>query len=245
MGKFSPVKKQQSLSKHVESEIEAAIRSRRFIPGSKLPSENVLCTQFGVSRTAIREAIRMLNARGMVEVFKGRGVFVSHVSASSVTEPLSLYLELTSERHHVLHVVHARQIIEPPIAASAAQYHTEEDAARLLKDIEDLRTCDGDFAELAALDMRFHLNIARSSENPIIPLILEPIHRLLPQIKSTIYASVDDAKDSALIWHQKIIDRILARDSEGAREAMTNHLIIAEEHARKMLDSTTGQKDKI
>ena len=82
MGKFSPVKKPQSLSKYVESEIEAAIRSRRFTPGSKLPSENLLCEQFGVSRTAIREAIRMLNARGMVDVYKGRGVFVSHVSAS-------------------------------------------------------------------------------------------------------------------------------------------------------------------
>jgi GntR family transcriptional repressor for pyruvate dehydrogenase complex len=157
------------------------------------------------------------------------------MSADSVTAPMHLYLELTYDRNHVLDVVHARQVIEPPIAASAAAHHTDEDADRLWKDIDDLKACEDDFKQLASLDMRFHLNIARASENPIIPLILEPIHRLLPQIKSSVYASVDEAKESALIWHRKILDEIIARNAEGARLAMTEHLVIAEEHARRML----------
>ena len=91
---------------------------------------------------------------------------------------------------------------------------------------------DGDYEELSRLDMLFHLDIAKASENSIIPLILEPIQRLAPRIKSSVYATVADAKKSALEWHKKILDAILNSDSAGAREAMMRHLKIAEQHDR-------------
>jgi GntR family transcriptional repressor for pyruvate dehydrogenase complex len=235
MAAFSAIAKTTQVSKLVEAQIEEAIMSRRFEPGSKLPTENALCQQFGVSRTAVREALRMLSARGLIRINKGKGIFVQQISADTVTAPLQLFLTLTSDRHHVLDIVHARQIIEPPIAASAAVHHTEEDARQLERDHRALEASTNDFIQLAHLDMVFHLSIARASENSIIPLILEPIHRLLPQIKSSVYASVSDAKDSAVIWHRRILDAILRRDAEGARKAMEEHLLIAEEHAKQML----------
>jgi GntR family transcriptional repressor for pyruvate dehydrogenase complex len=177
----------------------------------------------------------MLSARGLIRINKGKGIFVEQISADTVTTPLHLFLTLASDRHHVLDIVHARQIIEPPIAASAARHHTAEHAAQLELHHRALETCEGDYVELAKLDMNFHLAIARASENSIVPLILEPIHRLLPQIKSSVYASVSDAKGSAVIWHRRILDAILRRDAEGARNAMEEHLLIAEEHAKQML----------
>ncbi len=235
MTAFSAIAKTTQVSKLVEAQIEEAIMSRRLAPGSKLPTENALCQQFGVSRTAVREALRMLSARGLIRINKGKGIYVQQISADTVTAPLHLFLTLTSDRHHVLDIVHARQIIEPPIAASAALHHTEADAEQLERDHRALEASTGDYSQLANLDMVFHLSIARASENSIVPLILEPIHRLLPQIKSSVYASVDDAKDSAVIWHRKILDAILRRDADGARSAMEEHLLIAEEHAKKML----------
>ena len=216
--------------------IEEAIRTRKILPSSKLPSEFELCEQFNVSRTAVREAVRMLSARGLVTVEKGRGVFVKNISVDSVTDPMHLYLMMQFSEEHALHLVHARQVIEPPIAADAAVHHTPEDADKLIKNLEELKKTDGGFLILANLDMEFHLNIAKASENPIIPIILEPIHRLMPQIKSSVYAAVDDAKQSAIIWHGKILERILARDPEGAYTAMRDHLNIAESHIRKMLN---------
>lgn len=241
MSVFQTIDKPSQVSKLVEAQIEEAIRQRKFQPGSKLPSEHTLCAQFGVSRTAVREALRMLSARGMITVTKGKGMFVRKMSADSVTNPMHLYLQMTYDRSHVLDVVHARQIIEPPIAASAAIHHTEEDAARLEKDLNDLKLSNSDYSYLATLDMTFHLDIAKASENPIIPLILDPIHRLLPSIKSSVYASVEDAKESAITWHTKILEEILKRDPEGARTAMTEHLKIAEEHARRMLKAQASQ----
>jgi GntR family transcriptional regulator, transcriptional repressor for pyruvate dehydrogenase complex len=232
---FTSVGKRSLLSNIVVSQIEKTIRSKVLLPGAKLPSELVLCQQFGVSRTAVREALRTLSARGLISIMKGKGIFVQNISVESVTDPIHLYLEMQLERNYVLDVVHARQIIEPPIATSAALHHTKEDADKLQKDYDDLVQSNGDYEELSRLDMLFHLDIAKASENSLVPLILEPIHRLTPQIKSSVYATIKDAKESAVEWHKKILSSILKRDGDGARNAMMRHLEIAEQHTEQML----------
>jgi GntR family transcriptional regulator, transcriptional repressor for pyruvate dehydrogenase complex len=241
---FISVGKRNLLSNIVVSQIEENIRSKALLPGTKLPSEIVLCQQFGVSRTAVREALRTLSARGLITIMKGKGIFVQKISSETVTDPIYLYLEMQHNRSYVFDVVHARQIIEPPIAASAAIHHTDEDAEKLKKDQNDLVQSEGDYEELSRLDMLFHLDIAKASENSLIPLILEPIHRLTPQIKSSVYATIVDAKQSAVEWHQKILSSILQRDAEGARNAMIRHLEIAEQHTVQMLQKQKKLKKK-
>jgi GntR family transcriptional repressor for pyruvate dehydrogenase complex len=216
----------------VEEKIEEAILVKKLSPGSKLPSEQELCNQFGVSRTAVREALRTLSGRGLVTSVKGTGVFVNNPSADTVTNPMHMYLHLRYENTHVLDVIHARQMIEPSIAAAAALNHAEEDALKLKQDLDDLIHCSDEHTELSRLDMLFHLDIARASGNPIVTLIIDPIHRLMPKIKSDVYVAVKDAKASAVEWHTKILNAILQRDPRAAREAMEQHLRIAEEHIR-------------
>jgi GntR family transcriptional regulator, transcriptional repressor for pyruvate dehydrogenase complex len=194
-----------------------------------------LCSQFGVSRTAIREALRTLSAKGLVEIIKGKGMFIRESNTDVLTENMHLYLQLNVEKDFVLDIVHVRQIIEPEMAMMAALHHTEEDAARLKHDITQFSVCDGPIGQLASLDMQFHLDIAKASQNSIMPLILAPIHRLMPEIKSSVYATNTDARESALIWHQKVLDAILRRDPESAKKTMAQHLKIAEEHALVML----------
>ncbi|MBN2354877.1 FadR family transcriptional regulator [candidate division KSB1 bacterium] len=71
---------------------------------------------FGVSRTAVREALRMLSARGLLHIRKGDGVYVNTFSTSHASKPMSLYLELQFDKDYILHLVHVRQTIEPFIA---------------------------------------------------------------------------------------------------------------------------------
>ncbi|RPI04611.1 MAG: FadR family transcriptional regulator [Ignavibacteriae bacterium] len=232
---FRSIENKGLLSNIVVSQIEKAIRSKVLLPGTKLSSELVLCQQFGVSRTALREALRSLSARGLITTMKGKGIFVQNISSETVTDPISLYLEMQHKRSYVLDVVHARQIIEPPIAASAALHYTKEDAKILRKDQNDLVQSEGDYEELSRLDMLFHLDIAKASENSIIPLLLEPIQRLTPAIKSSVYATVTNAKQIAVEGHEKILTAILQRDANAAREAMIQHLEIAEQHDQQTL----------
>ncbi|MFC2084543.1 FadR/GntR family transcriptional regulator [Bacteroidota bacterium] len=215
----------------IVSEIEDAILTKKYLPGSKLPSENELCAQFNVSRTSVREALQILSAHGLITVEKGKGIFVNRITSESVVNPLEKYLKQSLDRNYVLDLVHARQILEPAIAKEASLNHDEEDIERLVHNIDMLKTCDGGYQELANIDMLFHQDLARATKNVVVPLLLKPIHNLLPELKSRVYATVDDAKDSAVTWHSKILEAVKERDSQSAFDGMVEHLKIAERHA--------------
>ena len=210
-----------------------------------------MCEQFGVSRTALREALRIVSGKGLITIEKGKGIFVRGISADSVTNPLRSYLLYKNKHNSALDVIHARQIIEPPITAYAATHHTAEDEAILLEDIALLEAFDGDTGALAKMDMTFHLHIAKASHNNVMPLILDPIHRLMPDIKKAVYATNYNAKESAIVWHGKIVAEIIKGDPDSAFAAMKEHLRIAEEQIQRMLmaqkklrlESQTGDDD--
>ena len=232
---FQSIGKTELLSHTVEQAIEAAIREGHLNVGDRLPSEFELCNQFGVSRTVIREALRMLSARGLVRIEKGRGVFVCAPSVESVSNPMALYLHMNLGPDHALEVVRARQLIEPVIAAEAARRHTTKDVRRIQENLEALKACSGSFEQLTQVDMEFHVLIAKATHNPVVPLIIHPIQQLMPRIKLNVYLSVEDAHASAVEWHTAIAEAIFARDVERAEACMAQHLRIAEEHVRKML----------
>ncbi len=242
---FKSVGTSQLLSHKVEEKIEAAIADGRFAIGDKLPSEMELCKQFGVSRTVMREALRMLSARRLVRIEKGRGIFVATPSVASVSDPMALYLHLNRGANHALDVVHARQLIEPPIAAEAARRHTEEDAERIVANLDMLKACEHPFEKLSKLDMEFHVLIAEATHNPMMPLLIHPIQQLMPKIKTGVYYAVDDAHESAVEWHTAIVEAILDRDAKAAHERMARHLQVAEKHIQQMLSAearSNGQK---
>jgi len=234
--RFKAVGKRQLLSHAVEEAIEESIRNGQLVPGMKMPSESELCEQFSVSRTVLREALRMLSGRGLLRIEKGRGIFVNKLSPETVTIPLELYLHQLSGPLHSLDVIRARQIIEPPIAAEAALQHTGKDAFKLKKNLEELMICQGG-STLTALDMAFHRYIAEASRNPVVPLLIQPIYTLMPQIKSSVHQVIKDAKETAITGHQKILDAILQGEPEKASAAMAEHLDMAELHVRQMLQT--------
>ncbi len=240
---FKPLTDREPISNVIVSQIEKAILSKRYQPGEKLPSELEFCKLFGVSRTSVREALQKLTARGMITVIKGKGIFVNDFSSKTVTDPLHYYLQLRLERDYVMDLVHSRQIIEPAIAYSAALNRTDSDIEKLRGDVEKLSGCNNGYKELAGVDSSFHLDLAKSTQNSIIPLILEPIHKLMPDVKSYVYATINEAKESALIWHNKILQCIIEGDAEKARASMVEHLLIAEEHSERMLAAHQNKKN--
>ena len=183
----------------------------------------------------MREALKMLAARGLITIKKGKGMYVSDFSSQNVVEPLKLYLHFQGNNLHSVDVIEARMMIEPAIAFYAAQNRTFEDIEILNNDYNDLRTCENEPSIVAHWDSKFHLDIAKASHNPILPLILTPIHQLMPIIKSHILATVEDARESAIIWHKKILNAIIEGDPEKAQSQMKKHLEIAIEHTRKMI----------
>jgi GntR family transcriptional repressor for pyruvate dehydrogenase complex len=109
----------------------------------------------------------------------------------------------------------------------------------MANDLELLKTCKPDFTELSRIDTQFHIDIARACGNSLMPLLIEPIHRLIPEIKSSVYATVKEARESAVLWHKRILDGIATGDARTAREAMVQHLRLAEERAERMLKASS------
>ncbi len=238
---FKAIERRVPLCKIVTQQIEESIMSKQYLPGAKLPTETELSKQFGVSRTAIREALQTLSARNLITVTKGKGIFVNEMKPSSITEPLNKYLVQKLDRNYMFDLLHSRQIIEPALAEAAALKRTQEDIDILVEDLEILSDFEGDFKSLAKFDMHFHLDIARASKNNFLPLILEPVlMNMMPEVKSFIYETVADARDDAYANHKEILEAIIAGDSGKAKNAMMQHLKIAETNLEKMLEVKYG-----
>lgn len=199
-----------------------------------------MCDQFGVSRTAIREALRTLSAKGLISIEKGKGIFIKGFSSENITEPMHRYLQLKGSKNYIFEVIHARQIIEPDLAAHAAINRSEEHIVKLKKDLLNMQEYKGDSAGFAKLDMAFHLDIAHASGNSIIPLILKPIHLLMPDIKARILTTVPGAKESGVGTHPQILDAIIDKDPVAAYKIMKEHLEGALKYAELMIMIDAG-----
>jgi GntR family transcriptional repressor for pyruvate dehydrogenase complex len=226
-----------TLSQEIVEKIEDVIRQKKVLPGEKLPTEKEMCTMFGVSRTALREALQMLSARGLVTIRKGSGIYVNNYSSTHVIKPMSLFLELNLDRDYIVHVMEVRKMFEPTIARLAAVNRTEKDVQKLEKNLEELKQSpSNNYYKQGQIDRDFHLIIAEACKNPIIPVIVTPIFKLMPKIRSLVYANIDTAKSEAVDYHIKIVDAIKASDADRAYQMMVEHLVVAERHSQKIMN---------
>ncbi|MBO8153020.1 MAG: FadR family transcriptional regulator [Candidatus Marinimicrobia bacterium] len=233
---FKAIKRAVTLSQEVQDQIERAILEKKFQPGEKLPTEFELAEMFGVSRTAIREALQMLRAKGLISVKKRDGIYIENYSPKNVIKPMRFFFELNFNEDLIKHLVEIRKIIEPEICRLAARNRSEDDLKDLEKSLNEFSRVDGNDAELEGkLDRDFHRIIARATHNSVIPIMMDPIYQILPKIKTLILAKISTAKDSAQRYHQLIFERIRDQDEEGAYLVMKKHMDIAESHSRELI----------
>ncbi len=226
---FSKVERPELLSHKVESQISEAIKQKIFVPGDKLPGELDLSEKFGVSRTSIREALRMLAGRGLGEIRKGSGIYVADFDMSNIVDPFTLFLELKCGDHALLHIVRVRLFLEPEIAKLAAVHCTEDDITFLKEKSKAMENHSEHPYENVEHDIKFHRRIANATNNPLIPIIMEPIFQVLPKFISSTYKQ-SHAPDLAIKYHHQLLESFETGDGDGAYHAMRQHLLYAEAH---------------
>lgn len=230
---FTKVGKDLTLSQEIEQSIKSAILNKTFVPGQKLPSENEMCEMFAVSRTALREALQMLSTKGLISIKRGSGIYVKEVDSSFAVKSMGIFLELNLDKEYITHIIEMRKILEPNIAKLAARHRSLNDLENLKKNLVELENCSlSDYEKQGIIDKNFHLTIAKSALNPMIPVIVEPIFNIMPKIRMLVYAKVKHAHNTALKYHRLIVEKIEERNEEGAKEAMEKHLQLAEKHSR-------------
>ncbi len=223
---FSKIGTTQTLSQKIERKIEEAIRQKKLLAGAKLPSEKELCELFGVSRTALREALRRLNARGLIEIHKGSGMYVSEIKIEDAIKSLNLYYDLSFDSNLISQIIEVRRIFEPEISRLAARNRTDEDVKILAENSLELEKGDPDNTQQEVdIINKFHVNLAKATGNPIIIISMEPIYFLLPRMRNFIYANVEGEKEFTLAAQKKILSAIEMKDEETAF-AETEKLVI-------------------
>lgn len=235
------------LGSQIEDRILEYIEKKPLNVGERLPNEFELAEMFEVGRSTIREAVKGLVTKGVLEVRRGAGTYVHNLMPAE-DDPLGLTAKLHDKFKLALDLFDVRLILEPEIAAKAAVYATEEDIEtlkRLCRETEELYLADKDHMPK---DIEFHTWIARCSKNQVM-------ESLIPIINSAIDTFVNltrrTLRTETITTHRAITEAIAAHDSTGARCAMVMHLTYnrqallkrRSEYEKLKQDSEAGQEN--
>lgn len=230
---YSPIQPER-LYERIVSQIEEHVVAGTLKAGDQLPSENELAKQFAVSRTAVREAIKALREKRLVEVHPGRGTFITNGMPDAMRHSLSMLMKF-GQPNGSASLVEVREILEPEIAALAASRITEEDIAAMREAVEIMDTALEDVDRFVEADLDFHLALAEATQNPVIPLLMDSIIDFLREHRKRI-GLAEGGLRRGQSHHKKILDAVMRRDSQAARQSMQDHL----EQVRQDLEALTN-----
>ena len=220
--RLQAVKKTRVYEAIVE-QLTALILEGEIKPGEKLPSERELCEQFGVGRNSVREATRSLESARLVETKQGEGTFVT-------AQPEAL-LPMISEKvssdaeSGIHHLFEARMVLEPQIAALAAERATAAELTML----EDTIQRQHDAIEGGRLGLRedteFHLGLAEAAKNQFLHHLLSSLLNSLSEMRERSLRRDENVRFLSWEAHQKILDAVSDKDKNRAMAGMIGHLV--------------------
>lgn len=204
------------------------IHENNYQPGDKLPTEMELSEMLGVSKNMVREALRVLVSRNIVVIRQGAGTFLSE-KQGVVDDPFG-FVMVKDKRKLTEDILQIRSILEPPIAALAAQNGTTEEFQELEEILTELEKTMERRDEFHEWDARFHRKIAECTHNMlmtnIIPVITEGIGVFAKEVSQTEY-------EETLRSHRKICNAILNRNAMEAQQEMMYHILYNNERYQR------------
>src|SRR6202167_6001031 len=214
--------KTSRLYEQIVQQVEDSILKGQLKPGDQLPAERDLAQRFGESRTAVREAVKTLREKGLVEAYSGRGTFVTNGNSHAIRQSLDLMIRI-NQQEGSSNLAELRLVLEPEIAGLAALRIEEQLLSTMREAVavmdRNLRDPEG----YVEADLDFHLALAEAAGNPLILSLLDSIVGLLRERRSRIF-DVEGGPERGQYHHKRILAAVEQRDPEAARGAMREHL---------------------
>lgn len=210
------------LYEQIVQQIEESVLNGTLKPGDQLPAERELAQKLGVSRTAVREAVKTLREKGLVEAYSGRGTFITDGTSQAARQSFDLMVKI-GQQEGSPHLAELRLILEPGIAAIAATRAEEDDIASMRDAVAVMERTQKDPEAYIEADLDFHLALAEAAGNPLILSLIDSIVGLLREQRIKIF-NVEGGPQRGQIHHKKILQAMERRDAEMARAAMRAHL---------------------
>jgi GntR family transcriptional regulator, transcriptional repressor for pyruvate dehydrogenase complex len=224
------------LYEQIVQQIEETILKGELKPGDQLPAERDLAEQFGVSRTAVREAVKALREKGLVEAYTGRGTFVTNGTSHAIRQSLDLMVKI-GQAEGATYLSEVREILEPEIAALAALRADSQDLVSLRAAIAVMDDAMQDAEAFIEADLDFHLALAEAAANPIILSLIDSIVALLREQRLRTFQTPGGAQRGQHC-HRRILQAVESRNAEQARSEMRAHLEQVREDSRLVSSGT-------
>jgi GntR family transcriptional repressor for pyruvate dehydrogenase complex len=221
---FEAVRKNK-VYEEVAQQIERLIL-KKLRPGDKLPSERELAEMLKVSRSSIRDAIRGLELRGLVEPRQGAGTIVRESAVEPLANPFANALKRRKEM--VSELLDFRKMLEPPLAARAATHASADEILEMEEILQRQEAKQSQGEPAVAEDAEFHYSVALASGNSVVLKVLDIIMDLLRDTRER-SLQVEGRPQKSLAGHRRILAAIKRHDAEGAKSAMRRHIEDVEE----------------
>ncbi|MDI6762747.1 MAG: GntR family transcriptional regulator [Thermodesulfobacteriota bacterium] len=226
---FQTANRTHKISDQIIEQIRNAILSGHFKPGDKVASEKELMSEFGVSKATLREALRVLEGMGLVEIRKGiaGGVFIAEVDMKTTIHGIMNFLHFKTVS--IKDITMIRYLLEPPVAQIAASRIQPEDIVKL----ESMITEDPVAPHtIVSKEIGFHRYLARMTENPILILVMDFIDNILDDIKSQLNLG-REFYHKVVKSHRAILECLKQKDEVGVRREIINDLLEVGNHLAK------------
>lgn len=208
----------------IAAQIEQRILSGELRQGDRLPTEDELGEQFRASRTSVREAMKSLAQKGLVEMHPGRGTFVINATSQAMHHSLELLMRIGQDGRETIPLVEVREMLEPEIAFLAATRATQEQVSTLQQAVNVMDASLQDVEAYIAADNQFHRSLAQATQNVLVLALIDSIVDLLSEQRKHIFA-VEGGPERGQVYHKQILEAIVQRNPMIARQAMQAHLL--------------------
>src|SRR5687768_6527726 len=223
-----------ALTDEAIEQIRGLIRTGDLPPGARLPPENELATQLGLSRNSMREAVKALELVRVLDVRRGDGTYVTSLEPRLLLEGLGLAVELLQD-DSILSVVEVRRLLEPAATGLAAERITDDGLRALETRLQEMEAAGTDAERQVAADAAFHLDVFAATRNQTLLSVLDGLSSLT--LRARIWRAVveADAITETLHEHRVIFSALQARDRHLAEAAALIHVNTSETWLRSVV----------
>ncbi|MBN1838251.1 MAG: FadR family transcriptional regulator [Spirochaetales bacterium] len=218
--KIAPIKRER-LNDVIVKRLVTLIQ-RDLKPGDKLPSEKLLLEQLNIGRSSLREALRAVEALGLIEVRAGAGSYVTEIEGFLGRKPVEL--GLFRHHHSISDMIEAREIIEIAIVDLVVRNITEQQLEEMEEVVQRMETATPpDLEQHLSCDVRFHELLNKATGNTVLYELVSLVYNIVKEVRKEYFSSLDDFTLSCR-YHRNILEALKRRDLMRARKAMQEHM---------------------
>lgn len=233
--RMTPSVQRTRLPDQIADHLMRQIVERDLPPGTPLPTEAELVRDFSVGKSAVREAVRIVSTKGLVEVIQGSGMRVTPRQRWNLIDP-ELISIIGDELVTIVHLMELRLALEPSIAAQAAARASDQQIEELGILVEESAADLQDTAGIVARDMEFHSVLTEAADNPLYSILLGSVAGLQVELRRKLVMT-KDGRDHGIEYHRRIVEAVRDHDPERAHMTMSDHLKSVAEDLRLAIEA--------